>query len=82
MADSVAYFWFPPARLCVVAVQVAAFLRMGERLVAAHHVTPGAPSSPRQGHGSHGAAQAGGGPTPAQRAEVLAYLRELYLVAV
>jgi hypothetical protein len=65
---------------------------MGERLVAAHHVTPGAPSSPRHGlgnhghHGHHGAAQAQAGgqgePTPAQRAEVLAYLRELYLVAV
>ena len=62
---------------------------MGERLVAAHHVTPGAPSSPRHGlgnHGHHGAAQAqaGGerGPTPAQRAEVLACLRELNLVAV
>jgi len=60
---------------------------MGERLVAAHHVTPGGPSSPRHGnHGHHGAAQAQAGgqgePTPAQRAEVLAYLRELYLVAV
>ena len=59
---------------------------MGERLVAAHHVTPGGPSSPRHGHGNHGAAQAQAGgqgePTPAQRAEVLAYLRELYLVAV
>ena len=56
---------------------MASFLRMGERLVAAHH-------SPRHGnHGNHGndAAQAGE-PTPAQRAEVLAYLRELYLVAV
>ena len=64
---------------------MASFLRMGERLVATHHVTPGAPSSPRHGHhGNHGAAQAGGQgePTPAQRAEVLAYLRELYLVAV